>query len=188
MTLANIAPNAEECESNDCTGCAGCARPVSRAYAKRLAETVAMRASCPALFLPLFDHCLALAAGSYASGYPQRAGLELRSARKAAKSVMCACGAPAITGSELCASHNPDCWRIYDNGGTTADRYTVCLEVSRWEGHTAFYDCLGCSEGGRHYSEFSEAQEGRHLGKRVKLASLSPETQAHIRGRLAYQP
>ena len=161
---------------------------MSRVYTARLAETLALRPACPALFLPLFDHCVSLAADSHARGYPQRAGQELRAARKAAESVMCACGEPAITGSALCASHNPDCWRVYDNGGKTVDRFTVCLGVSWWEGHTAFYDCLGCSEGGRAYSEFATAQEGRHLGKRVKLASLSPETQAHIRGRLAFQP
>ena len=35
------------------------------------------------------------------------------------------------------------------------------------------------------YSEFSEAQEGRHLGKRVKLAALDPATRAHIESRLS---
>ena len=161
---------------------------MSRTYDNRREETLALRESCPAIFLPLFDHCLALAADSHRHGHAQRAGRELAAARKAAASVICACGAPAIRGSELCASHNPDCWRIYDNGGKTLDRYTVCLEVERWEGHTPFYAALGCSEGGRAFSQFTEAQEGRHLGKRVKLASLDPDTQAHIRSRLAYDP
>jgi hypothetical protein len=154
-------------------------------YETRRAETLALRDTCPAIFLPLFDHCVSLAASSHAHGYPQRAGQELAAARKAAASVICACGAPAIRDTALCASHNPECWRVYDNGGTTIDRFTVCLEVSRWEGATALYTCLGCSEGGRAYSEFGEAHEGRHLGKRVKLASLDSATRAHIASRLS---
>lgn len=161
---------------------------MSRTYDNRREETLALRESCPAIFLPLFDHCLALAADSHRHGHAQRAGRELAAARRTAASVVCACGAPAIRGSELCASHNPDCWRIYDNGGKTLDRYTVCFDAPSVEGGESFVECLGCSEGGRAYSEFSAAQEGRHLGKRVKLASLSPETQAHIRSRLAYDP
>jgi hypothetical protein len=160
------------------------ARPT---YQTRRAETLALRDTCAPIFLPLFDHMLELAASSHAHGYPQQAGRELAHARKVAAYPVCGCGAPAIRGSALCASHNPDCWRVYDNGGTSIDRYTVCLEVSRWEGHTALYTCLGCSEGGRAFSQFSEAQEGRHLGKRVKLAALDPATRAHIESRLSLE-
>lgn len=154
---------------------------------KSLASTLAMRAACAPIFLPLFDHCVALARGSAGSGYAQRAGRELAHARKVAAYLVCACGAPAIRGSELCASHNPDCWRVYDNGGKTVDRFTVCLEVSRWDGPTALYMALGCSEAGRAVSQFSEAQEGRHLGKRVKLDSLDDATRSHIMSRLSLE-
>ena len=159
-----------------------------RTYDNRREDTLAMRETCPAIFLPLFDHCVSLAADSHRRGYAQRAGIELAKARKVAGYTVCACGAPAIRGSELCASHNPDCWRIYYKPGTL-DCYTVVLEVEHWEGATPFYSCLALdAHGGRYFSQHSACQEGRHLGKRVKLASLSPETQAHIRERLAYQP
>lgn len=164
-------------------------RPSRPIYDNRREETLALRESCPAIFLPLFDHCLALAADSHRHGHPQGAGRYLAKARKVSASVICACGQPAIRGSELCASHNPDCWRIYDNGGKTIDRYTVVLEVEYWEGATPFYNCLGCDgHGGRYFSMHSACQEGRHLGKRVKLAALDPETRAHIMARLAYEP
>jgi hypothetical protein len=154
-------------------------------YDIRRAETLACRAQCAPIFLPLFDKCVSLAAASHARGRAQRAGRELYQARQVSAYVVCACGQPAIKGSELCSSHNPECWRVYDNGGKTVDRYSVLLEVSRWEGHTALYHCLGLSEGGRAFSQFREAQEGRHLGKRVKLDSLDSETRAHIGSRLS---
>jgi hypothetical protein len=153
-------------------------------FEKSLATTLALRDTCTPIFLPLFDHCVSLARDSYTRGFAQRAGIELRSARKAALSLTCACGAVAIRGTALCASHNPECWRVYDNGGKTVDRFTVCLEVEHWEGHTPVYACLGVSEGGRAYSEFATAHEGRHLGKRVKLDSLDHATRAHIISRL----
>jgi hypothetical protein len=156
-------------------------------YEKSLAATLALREGCAAIFLPLFDHMLSLAAGSHKSGYFTQAGRELAHARKVAHYMVCGCGQPAITGSSFCASHNATCWRVYDNGGKTLDRYTVCLEVSRWEGHAAFYTCLGLSEGGRAFSQFSEAQEGRHLGKRVKLDSLDAATRQHIVNRLSWK-
>lgn len=154
-------------------------------FAKSLASTQAMRAQCAEIFLPLFDHCITLALSSYEHGYPQRAGIELRHARETAASLVCSCGRPAIRGTTLCANHNPTCWRVYDNGGETLDRYTVCLEVSRWVDGKPLYNCLGCSEGGRACSQFSEAHEGRHLGKRVKLEALDADTRRHIMTRLS---
>lgn len=53
-------------------------------YETSRTATLALRAACAPIFLPLFDHCVSLAAHSHASGYPQRAGQELAKARKVA--------------------------------------------------------------------------------------------------------
>lgn len=45
-------------------------------------ETVALRDDVPRDMLPLFDHLVKLAEHSHRSGYPKRAGVELRQARK----------------------------------------------------------------------------------------------------------
>lgn len=162
---------------------------MSSRYQKSLAKTVALRETCAPIFLPLFDHCVALAASSYSHGYPQRAGRELLSARKAALSLTCGCGRVAIRGTSLCAGHTPDMWRIYDNGGTTLDRYSVLVEDGneRWEGPNRLQTCLGVSKGGVAFSQFSEAVPGKHLGKRVKLESLDADTRAHIIARLGWK-
>lgn len=80
--------------------------------------------------------------------------------------------------------------RIYDNGGKTVDRYSVLVEDGneRWDGEARYVTCLGVSDGGRAYSEFSEALPGRHLGKRVKLEALDAATRAHIVERLMWRP
>ncbi len=165
-------------------------------YDSRRAETLALRETCAPIFLPLFDHMLVLAAGSHNSGYYTRAGRELAHARKVAHYMVCGCGRPAITGSSFCSAHNATCWRIYDNGGKSIDRYSVCIDDGneRWIKDTRsgqqirLVTCLGLSEGGRAVSMFSEAQDGRHLGKRVKLDSLDAETRQHIVDRLSWKP
>lgn len=89
----------------------------------------------------------------------------------------------------MCAGHTPDMWRIYDNGGTTLDRYSILVEDGneRWEGPNRLQTCLGVSKGGVAFSQFSEAVPGKHLGKRVKLESLDADTRAHIIARLAWK-
>lgn len=76
---------------------------------------------------------------------------------------------------------------IYDNGGKTADRYTVFPYAhSRLVTERRTY--LGCSEGGLSYSEWGElpanCPRGHHLGKTVPFDQLSEETQAHITRRI----
>lgn len=156
-------------------------------YEKSLAATLAMRETCAPIFLPLFDHCVSLAKSSHQHGYFARAGRELAHARKTALHLVCACGRPAITGSALCSAHNATCWRIYDNGGNTVDRYSVCIDDGneRWVDGERTVTCLGLSEGGYAYSQFGEAVDGRHLGRRVKLESLDAATRNHIVSRLA---
>lgn len=158
-------------------------------YEHKRSETLELRPSCPAIFLPLFDHLLCLAAGSQSRGYAQRAGRELAQARKVAAYTVCPCGRPALRQTDRCAGHTPSCWRIYDNGGATLDRFSVLVEDSceRWDGATRLQTCLGLSEGGRAFSQFTEATPGRHLGKRVSLESLDGETRAHIMARLAWK-
>lgn len=72
---------------------------------KSLASTLALRASCAPIFLPLFDHCIVLAKDSAKHGYAQRAGLELAHARKVAGHAVCRrCGQPIIRGTDRCSA------------------------------------------------------------------------------------
>lgn len=72
---------------------------------KSLSSTLALRTVCAPIFLPLFDHCIALAKGSAAHGYAQRAGQELAHARKVAGYAVCRrCGQPIINGTDRCGA------------------------------------------------------------------------------------
>ena len=82
---------------------------------------------------------------------------------------------------------------VYDNGGETVDRYTfVPLSAKHyppyWTRHGYMYTALACDETPTHpmgFSQFTECQRGRHLGKRIPLASLPPALRAHVVARLA---
>ena len=78
---------------------------------------------------------------------------------------------------------------IYDNGGKTIDRYTVCLVdcpenigcvealfLSELDG--TLTDYLGVSM-------FDSAKMGKHLGRRIAFKCLSPYLQKHIVSRLS---
>jgi len=78
---------------------------------------------------------------------------------------------------------------VYDNGGRTADRYTVILD-SR---HGELYECLCLSEnctspqGVSQYSlcDYEAAKAGAtDLGKLVSWSDVSETVQDHIRDRL----
>lgn len=72
---------------------------------KSLSSTLALRASCAPIFLPLFDHCVSLARDSAARGYAQRAGRELAHARKVAGHLACRrCGQPIVDGTDRCSA------------------------------------------------------------------------------------
>ncbi len=72
---------------------------------KSLVSTLAMRAACAPIFLPLFDHCIVLAKDSAKHGYSQRAGRELAHARKVAGHAVCRrCGQPIIRGTDRCSA------------------------------------------------------------------------------------
>ena len=54
-------------------------------FQKSLATTLKLRSKVKKKFRPLFDHIINLSAHSHTVGYPQRAGIELKQARKIAK-------------------------------------------------------------------------------------------------------
>jgi hypothetical protein len=72
---------------------------------------------------------------------------------------------------------------IYDNGGKTLDRYTVMTDELFTSLRHSFM-ALGMDHEGRGYSQWGEAQPGRHLGKRVKFEDLDEATQKHIAERV----
>lgn len=76
--------------------------------------------------------------------------------------------------------------RVYDNGGTTLDRYTVVIDGTDWDDSSSpgMKSMLGLNSGGRGFSQFTEGQEGRHLGSGIAFQSLDAETQRHIIARL----
>ena len=72
--------------------------------------------------------------------------------------------------------------RAYDNGGRSADRYTVVfmdLIDERTKNHyRPLYTCLGMSDRPFHpqgVGMYGEACIGTHLGKRVRIADLPAE-------------
>src|SRR5690554_3017668 len=67
---------------------------------------------------------------------------------------------------------------IFDNGGETCDRYTVFPQHAEFEGNRIHY--LGCSEGGRAFSQWGEmspttTENLAYLGRRVTLVELDTE-------------
>lgn len=76
--------------------------------------------------------------------------------------------------------------RVYDNGGKTLDRYTVVIDGEDWDADASpgMKSMLGLNNGGRGFSQFTEGQEGRHLGAGIAFQRLDAETQQHIIARL----
>lgn len=65
--------------------------------------------------------------------------------------------------------------RVYDNGGKTADRYTVYYSRRVAPAQPPFHSCLGMSENPTHpqgFGQHSEGQLGRHNGKLIPFSSL----------------
>ncbi len=78
----------------------------------------------------------------------------------------------------------PGCYRfrVYDNDGATLDRYTVVVDDG--DARAGMVTMLGMSEGGRAFSQWTEGQEGPHLGRRVSFTDLSEDTRNHIASRI----
>lgn len=80
-------------------------------------------------------------------------------------------------------------YSVYDNGGVTADRYTVVPEGAGW--HPVRnrygkwqYTALALNDYPTHptygFSQCVECVKGRHLGKKIAFASLPENVQKHI--------
>lgn len=72
--------------------------------------------------------------------------------------------------------------RVYDNGGKTADRYTV-VYMDEPERTPGLYACLGMSERPQHpqgVGMHGIAQPGPHLGKRIRYADLPASCRAAV--------
>lgn len=71
--------------------------------------------------------------------------------------------------------------RCYDNGGKSADRYTVVyMDAPERAG---LFQCLGMDHGPFHpqgIGVHSSAMPGRHLGRRVLLSTLPPDCQRAV--------
>jgi hypothetical protein len=76
---------------------------------------------------------------------------------------------------------------IWDNGGETVDRYTVVVD-SLHTGRAGLFDALGLSSNPtspQGFSQWTCAQEGEHLGKKVDFDDLPGHIQEHIIERLS---
>lgn len=79
--------------------------------------------------------------------------------------------------------------RCYDNGGETADRYTVAYldQPETWgtlRGSESGFSMLGMSERPFHpqgFCQHTSGHVGRHLGKRIAFASLPVDCQSAVK-------
>ena len=77
--------------------------------------------------------------------------------------------------------------KVYDNGGETADRYTVVILDRAWDTKPGYKAMLGLSDDPTHpqgFSQFTEGQDGPHLGKLIKFTDLPRNVQEHVKDRL----
>jgi hypothetical protein len=72
---------------------------------------------------------------------------------------------------------------IYDNGGKSYDRMTVIFK-DRPERQPGTFEAIGASETGEGFYMHTTAVPGKHLGKRVKFADLSPELQNMLKNEI----
>jgi hypothetical protein len=78
--------------------------------------------------------------------------------------------------------------RVYDNGGETADRYTVVPQGPDYRERNGDQMMLGLSSNPtspQGVSQWSSGQEGPHLGKKIPFNKLPPEIQKHVLRRLS---
>lgn len=79
--------------------------------------------------------------------------------------------------------------RIYDNGGKTADRYTVYFSQRAPRGKRIMWNqsyllCLGMSSNPFHpqgFCQHSSGQLGSHNGKRIPFSALPKDCQAAVK-------
>jgi hypothetical protein len=98
----------------------------------------------------------------------------------------CRCGRFRFTehaGESILAAPNI---AVYDNGGKTADRYTVIFmdEPDLGGGYEGCYSSLGMSADPFHPQGFCQhgpAKPGRHLGRRIAFEDLPADCQKAVR-------
>lgn len=76
-------------------------------------------------------------------------------------------------------------WDFGDSAG--ADRYTIIFDPKYgWEANPGLYVSLGfaAGRGGGSISQWGEAKEGKHLGKKLKWKDLPKESQEHVLDRI----
>ena len=78
--------------------------------------------------------------------------------------------------------------RVYDNGGETLDRYTICLARRKTTRGGSVYPFLACNSEPFHgigqHGESPNKIDGKHLGKRVEYATLPEEVKRFIKQNL----
>jgi hypothetical protein len=75
--------------------------------------------------------------------------------------------------------------KVYDDGGKSADRYTIVTNEPG--GKTGYYAMLGLSDNPGHpqgFSQWTDGQDGTHLGKRIAFADLPDKVRQHAAARL----
>ncbi|SFJ48067.1 hypothetical protein SAMN03159338_1512 [Sphingomonas sp. NFR04] len=73
---------------------------------------------------------------------------------------------------------------IWDNGGSTQDRYTVVLDLPVG----SLFECLGLDDQPTRplgFSQFSICEEGPCLGERINWLALPEHLQKHIAARVS---
>lgn len=71
--------------------------------------------------------------------------------------------------------------RIYDNGGRTFDRFTAVF--MDWREPSGLYGAVGMSEHPcrpQGFGQWTAAEPGRHLGRRIRLSELPPDCRALV--------
>lgn len=78
--------------------------------------------------------------------------------------------------------------RIYDNGGETSDRYTICLARQVDDRGKEYYPYIGCNSqpfyGIGYHGESQHKIDGAHLGRRIAIEDCPVEVQKFIRTEL----
>jgi len=78
--------------------------------------------------------------------------------------------------------------RCYDNGGKTADRYTV-VYLNLPENRYNTFLCIGMNHEPFHpqgIGMYGSAVPGKHLGKRIAFTELPPDCQAVVLQDITY--
>lgn len=76
--------------------------------------------------------------------------------------------------------------RIWDNGGSSCDRYTIAFKGARYPGYGMCYPYLAANAAPFHPQGFGQHGEsktfltGKHLGKRIAFESLPADVQKFV--------